>query len=156
GLTAHPLRAAGAGLSRLVLPTRFLGRSFFRARHPWPSVDARAPGTAELARLHARSLTSTLGRPLISGNRVDVLPDGESTYAAMFTAIKAARDHVNVESYILEDDGPGAALAELLMQARARGVRVNVIFDSFGSLRTSADYFERLRKAGIALCEYNP
>src|SRR5262249_737504 len=32
----------------------------------------------------------------------------------------------------------------------------NVIFDSFGSLRTSADYFRRLKQAGVALCEYNP
>ncbi len=92
----------------------------------------------------------------MGGNRVEVLLDGPSTYAAMFKAIEGARDHVNVESYILEDEGPGESLAELLLRKRSAGVRVNVIFDSFGSLRTKAEYFRRLTEAGVALCEYNP
>jgi cardiolipin synthase len=106
--------------------------------------------------MHARTLAVTLNRPLIGGNRVDVLVDAPSAYGAMFAAIAAARDHINVESYILEAEGPGESLANLLLQKRASGVRVNLIFDSFGSLRTSAEYFRRLREAGVALCEYNP
>jgi phosphatidylserine/phosphatidylglycerophosphate/cardiolipin synthase-like enzyme len=117
---------------------------------------ANGPTPAALARSHARTLASTLGRPLVGGNRVDILVDGPSTYASMFAAIEGARDHVNVESYILEDEGPGESLAELLLHKRAAGVCVNVIFDSFGSLRTSAEYFRRLRGAGVTLCEYNP
>jgi cardiolipin synthase A/B len=109
-----------------------------------------------LAQQHARTVAGALARPLVGGNRVEVLVDGPSTYEAMFAAIAAARDHINLESYILEENGPGESLAELLLQKRARGVRVNVIFDSFGSLRTSAEYFRRLEQAGVALCEYNP
>lgn len=115
-----------------------------------------APTPEALARMHGRSVASQLGRPLVGGNRVDILIDGPSTHAAMFAAIEAARDHVNVESYILEGEGPGESLAELLLRKRAAGVCVNVIFDSFGSLRTPAEYFRRLRDAGVALCEYNP
>ncbi|HUL67149.1 MAG TPA: phospholipase D-like domain-containing protein [Burkholderiaceae bacterium] len=106
--------------------------------------------------MHARTLAANLNRPLIGGNRVDVLVDAAAAYEAMFAAIASARDHINLESYILEAEGPGEALANLLLKKRASGVRVNVIFDSFGSLRTSGDYFRRLREAGVALCEYNP
>jgi cardiolipin synthase len=106
--------------------------------------------------MHGRALAGTLDRPLIGGNRVEVFVDAAAAYEAMFAAITAARDHINLESYILEAEGPGESLANLLLQKRASGVRVNVIFDSFGSLRTSAEYFRRLREAGVALCEYNP
>src|SRR5882672_2365764 len=78
---------------------------------PDPPGPISAPA---LAQLHARTLSSTLTRPLVGGNRVDVLVDGPSTYAAMFAAIAGARDHVNLESYILEGQGPGESLAELL------------------------------------------
>ena len=74
----------------------------------------------------------------------------------MFEAIAAARDHVNIESYIVENDGPGEALAELLVRKRAEGVRINLIFDGWGSWRTPARYFEALRRAGVALLEFNP
>jgi cardiolipin synthase A/B len=128
----------------------------FRARAKVPHAS-RAPLDDEaLARTHARSLAANLDRPLIGGNRVNVLTDAAAAYEAMFAAIAAARDHVNLESYILEAQGPGESLANLLLQKRAAGVRVNVIFDSFGSLRTSGEYFRRLREAGVALCEYNP
>jgi cardiolipin synthase len=129
---------------------------FFRQRLATPAEAPHPLNGAALARLHVRALASTLSRPLVGGNRVDVLVDAPSTYEAMFEAIAAARDHINLESYILEAEGPGESLAELLLQKRAQGLCVSVIFDSFGSLRTSGEYFRRLQAAGVALCEYNP
>ncbi|MES3013603.1 MAG: phospholipase D-like domain-containing protein [Pseudomonadota bacterium] len=74
----------------------------------------------------------------------------------MFRAVDAAQDHINIESYIVEDTGPGEELAQRL-EARCRdGIRVNLLFDSFGSIGTSSAFFERLRGAGVKLCEYNP
>jgi phosphatidylserine/phosphatidylglycerophosphate/cardiolipin synthase-like enzyme len=129
---------------------------FFRQRLATPAEAPHPLNGAALARLHVRALASTLSRPLVGGNRVDVLVDAPSTYEAMFEAIAAARDHINLESYILEAEGPGESLAELLLQKRAQGLCVSVIFDSFGSLRTSGEYFRRLQAAGVALCEYKP
>ncbi len=42
--------------------------------------------------------------PLTLGNKVTLLQDGTATYAAMFAAIARAKDHINLESYIIEDD----------------------------------------------------
>ena len=42
-----------------------------------------------------------VGSPLILGNKVTLLQDGAATYAAMFAAIRAARDHINLETYII-------------------------------------------------------
>ena len=49
--------------------------------------------------------------PLLTGNRVRLLEDGPDTYRAMFAAILAARDHINIETYILEDDEVGQRFA---------------------------------------------
>jgi len=94
--------------------------------------------------------------PLTLGNKSTLLQDGSATYRAMFAAIAQARDHINLESYIIEDDATGHQFAELLLAAQARGVQVNLIYDSVGGINTAKTFFERLRQAGVAVLEFNP
>ncbi len=96
------------------------------------------------------------GSPLIVGNKVTLLQDGAATYSAMFAAIRAARDHVNLESYIFEDDEIGRQFADLLLEQQGRGVQVNVIYDSVGAFNTPKAFFERMRQGGIEVLEFNP
>jgi cardiolipin synthase len=107
-------------------------------------------------RRHAHVLMRSLGRPLSGGNRVDLLVDGPATYEAMFAAIDCAEHQILVESYIVEADGPGEELAQRLLAKARAGVEVNLLFDGFGSLLTSGDYFDALRRGGVRVCEYNP
>lgn len=97
-----------------------------------------------------------VGSPLVVGNKVTLLQDGPATYAAMFAAIGQARDHVNLESYIIEDDEVGGQFADLLLATQARGVQVNLIYDSVGAFNTPKSYFERLIQGGVAVLEFNP
>ena len=97
-----------------------------------------------------------VGSPLVLGNKVTLLQDGAATYAAMFAAIRNAKDHVNLESYIFEDDAIGRQFADLLLEQRARGVQVNVIYDSVGAFSTPKAFFDRLAAGGIAVLEFNP
>ena len=99
---------------------------------------------------------SIVGSPLIIGNKVTLLQDGKATYAAMFDAIRKARDHINLETYIIEDDETGRQFADLLLEQQARGVQVNVIHDGFGTLSTPKAFFERLAAGGVTLLEFNP
>jgi len=97
-----------------------------------------------------------VGTPLMVGNKVTLLHDGPATYKAMFAAIKGAKDHINVESYIIEDDEVGQQFADLLLERQAQGVQVNLIYDSVGSVRTPRAYFDRLIQAGVHVLEFNP
>lgn len=97
-----------------------------------------------------------VGSPLVTGNRVTLLQDGVATYAAMFAAIRAATDHINLETYIIEDDVIGREFADILLAQQQRGVQVNVIHDSFGSIGTPQAFFDRLTQGGIAVLEFNP
>jgi cardiolipin synthase len=97
-----------------------------------------------------------VGSPLTVGNKVTLLQDGPATYAAMFAAIRNARDHINLESYIVEDDEIGRQFADLLLEQQGRGIQVNVIYDSVGAFATPKAYFDRLREGGIEVLEFNP
>lgn len=99
---------------------------------------------------------ATTGRILNAGNQTKLLIDGPAAYEAMFEAIGKAEHHVHLETYILEDNEIGRALADLLIARATRGVEVRVTYDGFGSIDTSGEYFERLQRNGVQLYEYRP
>ncbi len=97
-----------------------------------------------------------VGNPLVIGNKVTLLIDGPVTYNAMFAAIKNAHDHINMESFIFEDGEVGQQFADLLIERQQNGVQVNLMYDSVGTIGTSAKFFDQLTKAGVQVLEFNP
>lgn len=167
------LLLTGLGLSgcSTVPDTQFLKKRYVTQaaefKNAWGPV-ARQRGEAILAELKRKGGTPDLlerqlaleqdiaGTPLVLGNKVTLLLDGPATYSAMFAAMGQAKHSINVESYIIQDDEMGHAFADLLISRRAAGIQVNVIYDSVGALWTSSEYFDRLKKAGVRLVEFNP
>ena len=113
-------------------------------------------GPTDVLKRQIDVLESASGTTLKSGNKVTLLIDGPATYAAMFKAIEDARNHINLETFIFADDEEGQRLSDLLLRKQASGVPVNIIYDSIGSIHTPAAFFERLRKGGIRVVEFNP
>jgi cardiolipin synthase A/B len=111
---------------------------------------------SDLLERHLAVEEAVSGTPLTTGNDVRLLEDGPATYQAMIEAIAAARDHINLETYILEDDEVGRRFAEALIAKQQQGVQVNLIRDSVGTIGTPAAFFERLAASGIAVLEFNP
>jgi cardiolipin synthase len=109
----------------------------------------------DMAALAALEEAAT-GSPLIAGNKVTLLYDGPQTMAAMIASIKAARDHINLETYIFDQDELGIQFADLLIERQRAGVQVNVIYDSVGTIGTPQAFFDRMRDAGIRLLAFNP
>ncbi|MBK5401182.1 cardiolipin synthase [Pseudomonas sp. TH39(2020)] len=106
--------------------------------------------------VHLAIEESVAGNPLTEGNKIDLLQDGPSTYQSMIKAIEAARDHINMETYILDDDEVGQRFSAALIAQQQKGVQVNLIRDSVGTLGTPSAFFSRLTDAGIKVLEYNP
>ncbi|HEY2586335.1 MAG TPA: phospholipase D-like domain-containing protein [Tepidisphaeraceae bacterium] len=92
---------------------------------------------------------------LSDGTELQLFKDGEGLQAA-FNAIKAAKELICLEVYIFASDSTGQAFAELLCAKAREGVRVYVIYDSFGSLHTDRMMFARMRRAGVRLQEFHP
>ena len=115
----------------------------------------RSPETDIFTR-HLALEEAIVGSPLTTGNRVLLLQDGPATYQAMFAAIAAAKDHINLETYIFDDDQVGQRFAQALMARQAQGVQVNVLRDSAGTFGTPAAFFTKLAASGIRVHEFNP
>src|SRR5687768_16252845 len=96
------------------------------------------------------------GTPLMIGNKVVLLQDGPATYQAMFDAIAAARDHIHLETYIIEDDEVGQRFAAALVEKQSQGVQVRLIYDSVGASSTPPAFFKHLTDNGVAVLEFNP
>lgn len=131
-------------------------------------VLSEAQAKAVLDRLRAQNADNTLldrhvaiegaitGAPLVTGNKVTLLIDGPATYASMRQAIEGARHHINMETYIMEDDEVGRQFADLLIAMQRKGVQVNLMYDSVGCINTPREFFQPMIDAGIHVLEYNP
>jgi cardiolipin synthase len=118
-------------------------------------LQARGGG-ADVLEAHLALEEEIAGAPLTAGNVVELLYDGPATYKSMFDAIARARDHINLEFYIVEGDEEGQRFSDLLIRKRTEGVAVTFIYDSVGSIKTPPEFFKRLRDAGVKVLEYNP
>jgi cardiolipin synthase len=171
-LGAAVITAGLLGLSCSSLPT-FVPDLAYRAARPVPLEGAGGPLSAAQSRailqrlqhggeptdIFSRHLAleeAIVGSPLTTGNAVRLLQDGPATYRAMLGAIAAARDHINMETYILDDDAVGRQFAEALLAKQAQGVQVNLLRDSAGTFGTPAAFFQRLSEAGVQVLEFNP
>ena len=119
------------------------------------ALASRSPNT-DIFERHLALEEAIVGSPLTTGNQVILLQDGPATYQAMFAAISAAKDHINLETYILDDDEVGQRFAQALMAKQAQGVQVNLLRDSAGTFGTPAAFFAQLVASGIRVHEFNP
>lgn len=117
----------------------------------------RNHGDSEILLKHvAREQAINSLSPLVLGNKLTLLQNGPATYKAMFAAIREARDHINLETYIFDDDEAGREFSDLLLARQAAGVQVNIVYDGIGSLATPKAFFDRMRAGGIHVLEFNP
>ncbi|WP_409031469.1 cardiolipin synthase [Janthinobacterium sp. CG_23.3] len=114
-----------------------------------------AKSGADLQTLAALEEAAT-GVPLVKGNQVTLLFDGPQTMAEMLKAINAAKNNINLETYIFDQDALGLKFADALIEKQRAGVTVNIIYDSVGTLGVPQTFFERMRAAGIRLVAFNP
>jgi cardiolipin synthase len=118
-------------------------------------LKARSPETSILDR-HLAVEEALAGNPLSVGNKVTLLEDGPATYASMLEAIRGARHHIHMESYIFEADEVGARFAEALKGKAKAGVKVRLVYDSLGSNGTPNEFFQAIADSGAEVYEFNP
>lgn len=121
-------------------------------RQRWKNSATGLANTQALAALEE----AVTGSPLIAGNQVTLLFDGPQTMNAMMSAIRNAKDHIHLETYIFDQDELGLEFARLLIEKRKAGVEVNIIYDSVGTIGTPQSFFDNLQAAGIKLLAFNP
>lgn len=89
-------------------------------------------------------------------NEVEVYTDGYQFFPALLKAIGQARQHIHLDSFIIEDDPLGNLIADALIDKARQGVEVRVIYDDVGSWKTHHSFFERMREGGIEVHAFMP
>jgi len=84
------------------------------------------------------------------------LPDAPNFFNVLFAALSTAQSSICLEYYIIRADQTGMRLADALVAAFKRGVRVYLLYDYIGCLTTPESYFSRLRQEGIRCLAFNP
>ncbi|QPF76729.1 cardiolipin synthase ClsB [Roseateles sp. DAIF2] len=111
-----------------------------------------APGDAEhVSSWHAIALPEYSG-----GNELRLLKGGDELFPAQVAAINQALVEVWVACYIFHSDSAGAAMVMALRAAAARGVRVRVVVDGFGSKASLPWLSNALAGSGVALAVFRP
>ena len=90
------------------------------------------------------------GPTMTSGNRLELLENGDAIFPAMLAAIASARKTVNFEAYIFWSGDVGARFRDALIERATHGVEVRILLDAIGSSRKNLEKsdVEALRRAG--------
>jgi cardiolipin synthase len=104
----------------------------------------------------ARVVTTVTARPLVVGNSVKRLVDGDEAYPEMLSAIRSAQRSITFASYIFEPTGVGAEFIDALADACKRGVEVRVSIDDVGARYARPRIDRVLRRRGVPVARFLP
>lgn len=102
-----------------------------------------------------RSMGVLLGPPIIEGNRVDALLNGDQIFPAMLTAIRGAQKSITFETYIYWSESIGKEFSDALAERARAGVKVHVMLDFVGSMKMDDAAMQEMRAAGVQVQRYH-
>ena len=103
-----------------------------------------------------RVLSSLLGPPILPGNRVEPLNNGDEIFPPMLAAIRDARETVCFETFIYWSGRIAAELSSALAERARAGVKVHVLLDWLGSKKIEARLVDEMEEAGVEVERYHP
>jgi cardiolipin synthase len=122
-----------------------------------PRVDPRVERLyASQSEQFRRDMGAMLGPPIVAGNRVDALQNGDEIFPAMLAAVRSAKRTITFETYIYWSGRIGQAFADALSERARAGVRVHVLLDWVGSQKIEAALIDEMRRAGVEVVMYHP
>jgi cardiolipin synthase A/B len=85
--------------------------------------------------------------PIVGGNRIDILLDGDGTFPVILREIKNAKRTITFAQYLFEDGRLATDLANAFAERCRAGVQSNILLDSHGT-NTTDEILATLRDAG--------
>jgi cardiolipin synthase len=94
--------------------------------------------------------------PIVGGNRLKILLNGEQIYPAILGAIRQARSTITYAQYSYEDGPIARELAQAMAERCRAGVRAHVLLDSVGTLSMPREYVEMMSRNGCQVVSFRP
>ncbi|MEP7246151.1 MAG: phospholipase D-like domain-containing protein [Gammaproteobacteria bacterium] len=101
-------------------------------------------------------LGTLLGPPILEGNAVADLENGDRIFPAMLEAVRGAKRSITFETYIYWSGEIGRTFASALSERSRSGVKVHVLIDWLGSQKMEEGLAEQMRDAGVEIEKYHP
>lgn len=102
-----------------------------------------------------RSMGVLLGPPIVEGNKVEVLLNGDQIFPAMLDAIRHAQKTITFETYIYWSESIGREFAEALAERARAGVKVHLMLDFVGSIKMDQAQIDAMKAAGVQVQRYH-
>ena len=102
-----------------------------------------------------RSMGVLLGPPILEGNAVQVLLNGDIIFDAMLKAIRGAQHTITFETYIYWSESIGKEFGEALMERARAGVKVHLMLDFLGSAKMDLASLDAMKHAGVQVERYH-
>ena len=119
-------------------------------------LDGHLPdGSKHLAAL-ARVVNGVVARPLLPGNRLQPLINGDEAFPEMLHAIAGATRSISLSTYIFDHDEIGLTFARALGDAVRRGVAVRVLIDATGTRYSFPTILPSLQREGVRFARFLP
>ncbi len=163
GVCDQPLFSPVMKLKRLILP--ILASVVLTVLVTLLVLNLRAEKKIDVRPVHLypvadqqflRSMSVLLGPPLIEGNRVETLLNGDRIFPSMLQAISGAKQTIDFETYIYWSGEIGKRFADALAERARAGVKVNVLVDWLGSQKMDDDSIKTMTDAGVDFRKYRP
>lgn len=101
------------------------------------------------------SCENLVNLPFSRGNRLEVLVDGEATFASILEGIRSAENYILVQFFIIHDDRIGRQLKDALIAKAKEGVRIHLIYDEIGSHQLPQKYVDDLTAVGAEVYSFH-
>jgi cardiolipin synthase len=134
---------------------RLAGRDVFQGLPQESLVPVLPAEIYHLRELHTLS-DRVVSSPLMAGNRLSLLHNGDQAYPAMLEAIAVARSSVHLSTYIFDGDSAGQRFLDALRTAAERGVEVRVLVDGLGEKYSFPTARKLLRGSPVEIARFLP
>lgn len=119
-------------------------------------IEEHLAGPGEHFGQLVRLVDEVVRRPLLAGNSIEPLFNGEEAYPAMLEAIESAETSITLATYIFDNDKWGKKFADALIDAVDRGVEVRVLIDAAGLRYSFPSIMGRLKRGGVEVARFLP
>ncbi|HTG45002.1 MAG TPA: phospholipase D-like domain-containing protein, partial [Verrucomicrobiae bacterium] len=103
----------------------------------------------------SNSISHLLGPPLVQGNRIDELINGDQIFPSMLEAIRSARKTITLETFIWKSGEVTRQFTDALCERARAGVKVHILVDAMGSSKLRRREIRELRDAGAEYVKFN-
>jgi cardiolipin synthase len=103
-----------------------------------------------------KSIGELLGPPLVGGNLVKHLENGNEIFKSMLESINAAKKTITFETFIYWEGVIGKEFSHALSEKARAGVKVHVMLDYVGSRSMEDESLNEMKAAGVQIEFYHP